>query len=62
MSSGIRPTVLAAGSVRRDGGGPAIYYLSACVAGGLALVLRMVVMRGLLKPAIADRTELDEVI
>ena len=44
------------------GGGPTIYYLAACVAGGLAFVLLMVVMRGLLESAIADRTELDEVI
>ena len=44
------------------GGGPMIYYLGACVAGGLAFVLLMVVMRGLLKSAIADRTELDETI
>ena len=44
------------------GGGPMIYYLAACVAGGLAFVLLMVVMRGLLMSAIADRTELDEVI
>ena len=39
-----------------------IYYLAACVVGGLAFVLLMVVMRGLLVAAIADRTELDEVI
>jgi Protein of unknown function (DUF2975) len=44
------------------GGGPMIYYLAACVAGGLAFVLLMVVMRGLLESAIADRTELDEVV
>lgn len=44
------------------GGGPMIYYLGGCLAGGLAFVLLMVVMRGLLKSAIADRTELDEVI
>ena len=44
------------------GGGPMLYYLAACVAGGLAFVLLMVVMRGLLESAIADRTELDEVI
>ena len=44
------------------GGGPMIYYLAACVAGGLAFVLLMVVMRGLLESAIADRTELDETI
>jgi hypothetical protein len=44
------------------GGGPMIYYLAACIAGGLAFVLLMVVMRGLLESAIADRTELDQTI
>ena len=44
------------------GGGPMVYYLAACIAGGLAFVLLMVVMRGLLESAIAARTELDEVI
>ncbi len=44
------------------GGGPMIYYMAACVAGGLAFTLLMVVMRGLLVSAIADRTELAEVI
>lgn len=44
------------------GGGPTIYYMAACIAGGLAFVLLMVVMRGLLVSAIADRAELDEVI
>jgi hypothetical protein len=44
------------------GGGPMVYYLAACVAGGLAFVLLMVVMRGLLVAAIADRTALDETI
>ncbi len=44
------------------GGGPMFYYLAACIAGGLAFVLLMVVMRGLLLSAVADRTELDEVI
>jgi hypothetical protein len=34
----------------------------ACLAGGLAFVLLMIVMRGLLELAIADRAELDEVI
>jgi hypothetical protein len=61
-------TVLSAGvlihmlSFVPGGGGPTIYFLAACVAGGLAFVLLMVVMRGLLVSAIADRTELDEVI
>jgi hypothetical protein len=44
------------------GGGPMIYYLAATLAGGLAFVLLMVVMRGLLESAIANRTELEEVI
>jgi hypothetical protein len=44
------------------GGGPMVYYLAACLAGGLAFLLLMVVMRGLLESAIADRTELDAVI
>lgn len=44
------------------GGGPMIYYLAACIAGGLAFVFLMVVMRGLLLSAVADRAELDEVI
>ena len=44
------------------GGGPTVYFLAACVAGGLAFVLLMVVMRGLLESAIAHRAELDEVI
>jgi hypothetical protein len=43
-------------------GGPLILWLAACLAGGLAFVLLMVVMRGLLESAIADRTELDETI
>jgi hypothetical protein len=44
------------------GGGPMGLYLVAVVVAGLAFVLLMVVMRGLLESAIADRTELDEVI
>jgi Protein of unknown function (DUF2975) len=44
------------------GGGPMIYYLAACVVAGIAFVLLMVVMRGLLESAVADRAELDEVI
>ncbi len=61
-------TVLAAGVLVHmlgfvpGGGGPMIYYLAACIASGLAFVLLMVVMRGLLESAIADRTELNEVI
>ena len=37
------------------GGGPMIYYVAACITGGLAFVLLMIVMRGLLELAIADR-------
>ncbi len=61
-------TVLTAGvlihmlSFVPGGGGPMIYYLAVCIAGGLAFMLLMIVMRGLLESAIADRTELDEVI
>ena len=44
------------------GGGPTIYYLAAFVAGGVTFVLLMIVMRGLLESAIADRAELDAVI
>ena len=60
-------TVLCAGPLIHllavHGGGPGILVgLAACLAGGLAFVLLMVVMRGLLVSAIADRTELDEVI
>jgi DUF2975 family protein len=44
-------------------GGPGVVLgLAACVAGGLAFVLLMIVMRGLLESAIADRAELDDVI
>lgn len=44
-------------------GGPSVVLgLPASLAGGLAFVLLMVVMRGLLVSAIADRTEIDEVI
>lgn len=61
-------TVLAAGVLVHmlgfvpGGGGPTIYFMLACIAGGLAFTLLMVVMRGLLVTAIDDRTELDEVI
>ncbi len=45
------------------GGGPGIIlWLFVSLAGGVGFVLLMIVMRGLLKSAIADRTELDEVI
>jgi hypothetical protein len=43
-------------------GGPLILELAACLAGGLAFVLLMLVLRGLLVSAITDRAELDEVI
>ena len=44
-------------------GGPGVVLgLAACLVGGLAFVLLMVVMRGLLESAIANRTELDETI
>jgi hypothetical protein len=41
---------------------PPVLWLIAIVAGGLAFVLLMIVMRGLLESAIADRSELDGVI
>ncbi len=44
------------------GGGPMVYYLAVCITVGLAFVLLMVVMRGLLVSAVADRAELDQVI
>ncbi|MEI7744228.1 MAG: DUF2975 domain-containing protein [Chloroflexota bacterium] len=44
------------------GGGPMVYWLAACIAACLAFVLLMVVMRGLLLAAVADRAELDGVI
>ncbi len=40
------------------GGGPATLYLTAGVVAGLAFVLLMIVIRGLLESAIADRTAL----
>jgi hypothetical protein len=43
-------------------GGPLILALAAILAGGLAFVLLMVVLRGLLESAIADRSELEAVI
>ena len=44
------------------GGGPTIYFLAACIAGGLAFVLLMIVLRGVLESAIADRAELGKLI
>lgn len=43
-------------------GGPLVLWLAASLAGGLSFVLIMIVLRGLLESAIADRAELDEVI
>ena len=65
---GVVATVLSAGVMIHllvfvGVGGPGVVLgLAACLAGGLAFVLLMVVMRGLLESAIADRTELDAVI
>ena len=47
--------------VVHGGGLGIILWLAASLAGGVAFVLLMIVMRGLLESAIADRTELDEV-
>ncbi|MBA3877305.1 MAG: DUF2975 domain-containing protein [Anaerolinea sp.] len=59
LSAGVMIHLLVIVSV----GGPGVVLgLAASLAGGLAFVLLMVVMRGLLESAIADRTELDEVI
>jgi hypothetical protein len=68
IACGAVATVLSAGvlihmlGVVPGGGGPMVYYLAACIAAGLAFVLLMVVMRGLLESAIPDRAELDGVI
>ncbi len=43
-------------------GGPLIIWLAASLAVGLSFVLIMIVLRGLLESAIADRAELDGVI
>jgi len=59
LSTGVMIHLLAFVGVRN---GVVVLWLAACLAGGLAFVLLMVVMRGLLESAIADRTELDEVI
>ena len=40
-------------------GGPVFYVLGACVVGGVAAALLMVVLRGVLESAIADRTRSD---
>jgi len=44
------------------GGGPTVYFLAATIAGVVMFVPLMIVMRGLLVSAVANRTELDEVI
>jgi hypothetical protein len=44
------------------GAGPVVYWLSAVIFAGVLFVLLMVVMRGLLVAAVADRSELDGVI
>ncbi len=44
------------------GGGPTGLYVSACIVGGMAFVLLVIVMRGVLESAIADRAELGKVI
>lgn len=44
------------------GGGPMVYYLGGCIAGGVAFVLLMIVLRNLLLAAVANRAELDDVI
>jgi hypothetical protein len=44
------------------GGGPMVYFMAACITAGLAFLLLMIVMRGLLLSAAANRAELDEVI
>ena len=49
-------------AVVRLGGPGVVLGLAASTASGLAFVTLMVVMRGLLESAIADRTELDEVV
>ncbi len=61
-------TVLSAGVLAHmlsfvpGGGGPMVLFVAVSIAGGLVFVLLMVVMRGLLVAAVADRSELDEVI
>ena len=68
IACGVVATALSAGvwvhmlNFVPGGGGPMGVYLVAVVVAGLAFVLLMVVMRGLLESAIADRTELDETI
>lgn len=68
VACGAVATILSAGVLGHmlgfvpGGGGPMIYFVAASVMGALALVLLMIVMRGLLESAIADRTELDAVI
>ena len=49
-------------AVVHAGGPGAILWLIATISGGVTFMLLMIVMRGLLESAIADRSELDEVI
>jgi hypothetical protein len=44
------------------GPGPTVFYVAGAFFAGLTFVLLMIVMRGLLVAAVADRTELDAVI
>lgn len=44
------------------GPGPVVFYLAGVIGAGVTFVLLMVVMKGLLAAAIADRTELEGVI
>ena len=68
IACGVVATVLSVGvwihmlAFVPGGGGPMGLYMVAVVVAGVAFVLLMIVMRGLLESAIADRTELDEVI
>ncbi|MBI9114651.1 DUF2975 domain-containing protein [Sanguibacter suaedae] len=59
LSAAVLVHVLA---VLRTGGPGVVLLLAVCVAGGAALALLMGVMRRLLRTAIDDRAELDEVI
>ena len=68
IACGVVATVLSVGvwihmlAFVPGGGGPMGLYMVAVVVAGVAFVLLMIVMRGLLESAIADRTELDETI
>ena len=62
VAAALSATVMVHMLVFVGAGGPIFLWLAACIAGGLAFALLMIVMRGLLESAIADRRELDEVI